>query len=155
MWTSAILALVAVNLMLIGWRSNVVRWLPQTASLYAAIGLPVNLRGLVFANVTTERETHDGVEVLLVQGSIVNDFKRAAEVPRLRFSVRLRGLQLDCVAKPQRADARGVAFVQLTAGLPATRGRPRRGALFQPARSQRRASISWDFMRCYGAHSNC
>jgi hypothetical protein len=88
MWTSAILMLVAINLMLIGWRSNVVRWLPQTASLYAAIGLPVNLRGLVIANVTTERETHDGVEVLLVQGSIVNDFKRAAEVPRLRFSVR-------------------------------------------------------------------
>ena len=27
-------------------------------------------------------------EVLLVQGSIVNDFKRPAEVPRLRFSVR-------------------------------------------------------------------
>ena len=88
MWTSAILALVALNLMLIGWRSNVVRWLPQMASLYAAIGLPVNLRGLVFANVTTERETHDGVEVLLVQGSIVNNFKHAAEVPRLRFSVR-------------------------------------------------------------------
>jgi predicted Zn finger-like uncharacterized protein len=88
MWTSAILTLVAVNLMLVGWRSNVVRWLPQTASLYAAIGLPVNLRGLVFANVTTERETHDGLEVLVVQGSIVNDFKRAAEVPRLRFSVR-------------------------------------------------------------------
>jgi len=88
MWTSAILTLVALNLMLIGWRSNVVRWLPQTASLYSAIGLPVNLRGLVFANVTTERETHDGVEVLLVKGSIVNEFKRAAEVPRLRFSVR-------------------------------------------------------------------
>jgi predicted Zn finger-like uncharacterized protein len=88
MWTSAILTLVALNLMLIGWRSNVVRWLPQTASLYAAIGLPVNLRGLVFQNVTTERETHDGVEVLLVKGSIVNDFKRPVEVPRLRFSVR-------------------------------------------------------------------
>jgi hypothetical protein len=51
----------------------------------------VNLRGLVFANVTTERETNDGVEVLLVQGSIVNDFKRAVEVPRLRFSVRYQG----------------------------------------------------------------
>jgi predicted Zn finger-like uncharacterized protein len=88
MWASAILSLVAVNLMLIGWRSNVVRWLPQTASLYAAIGLPVNLRGLVFANLTTERETHDGVEVLLVQGTIVNDAKRPVEVPRLRFSVR-------------------------------------------------------------------
>jgi predicted Zn finger-like uncharacterized protein len=88
MWASAILSLVAINLMLIGWRSNVVRWLPQTASLYAAIGLPVNLRGLVFTNVTTEREAHDGVEVLLVQGTIVNDGKRPVEVPRLRFSVR-------------------------------------------------------------------
>ena len=88
MWASAILTLVAVNLMLIGWRSNVVRWLPQTASLYAAIGLPVNLRGLIFADVTTERETRDGVEVLLIQGTIVNDAKRAVEVPRLRFSVR-------------------------------------------------------------------
>jgi predicted Zn finger-like uncharacterized protein len=88
MWTSGILTLVALNLMLIGWRSDVVRWLPQTASLYAAIGLPVNLRGLVFTNVTTERETNDGVEVLVVQGTIVNTFKRAVEVPRLRFSVR-------------------------------------------------------------------
>jgi predicted Zn finger-like uncharacterized protein len=88
MWTSGILTLIALNLMLIGWRSDVVRWLPQTASLYAAIGLPVNLRGLVFANVTTERETNDGVEVLVVQGTIVNTLKRPVEVPRLRFSVR-------------------------------------------------------------------
>jgi predicted Zn finger-like uncharacterized protein len=89
-WTVAILTLVAVHLMLIGWRSDVVRWLPQTASLYAAIGLPVNLRGLVFTGVTTERETHEGVEVLVIDGTIVNDFKRAVEVPRLRFSVRNR-----------------------------------------------------------------
>jgi predicted Zn finger-like uncharacterized protein len=88
MWASAILTLLAINLMLIGWRANVVRWLPQTASLYAAIGLPVNLRGLVFADVTTERETRDGVEVLVIQGMIVNEFKRPAEVPRLRFSLR-------------------------------------------------------------------
>jgi len=87
-WTVAILALLGVHLMLIGWRNDVVRWLPQTASLYAAVGLPINLRGLAFRNVTTERETHEGVEVLVVEGSIVNDFKRAVEVPRLRFSVR-------------------------------------------------------------------
>jgi cation transport ATPase len=88
MWMSGILTLVALNLMLIGWRSDVVRWLPQTASLYAAIGLPVNLRGLIFTDVTTERETQSGVEVLVVQGTIVNNFKRPVEVPRLRFSVR-------------------------------------------------------------------
>src|SRR5262245_7496282 len=87
-WTVAILTLMAVHFMLIGWRSDVVRWLPQTASLYAAIGLPVNLRGLVFTGVATERETHEGVEVLVVEGTIVNAFKRAVEVPRLRFSVR-------------------------------------------------------------------
>jgi predicted Zn finger-like uncharacterized protein len=89
-WTVVILTLVAIHLMLIGWRSDMVRWLPQTASLYAAIGLPVNLRGLVFTGVTTERETHEGVEVLAIEGTIVNDFKRAVEVPRLRFSVRNR-----------------------------------------------------------------
>ena len=87
-WSTTILALIAVNLALVGWRSDIVRWLPQTASLYAAIGLPVNLRGLSFANVTTEKETHDNVQVLIVEGLIVNDGKRPAEVPRLRFAIR-------------------------------------------------------------------
>jgi predicted Zn finger-like uncharacterized protein len=85
---TAILALVALNAALIGWRAEVVRFLPQTASLYAAIGLPVNLRGLAFANVASATETHDGVPVLVVEGAIVNAKDRAAEVPRLRFSVR-------------------------------------------------------------------
>ena len=40
----AILALIALNAALIGWRADVVRVAPQTASLYAAIGLP-DLRG--------------------------------------------------------------------------------------------------------------
>ncbi len=43
-WTAAILVLFAVNVALIGGRSEVVRYLPQTASLFAAIGLPVNLQ---------------------------------------------------------------------------------------------------------------
>jgi predicted Zn finger-like uncharacterized protein len=85
---TAILALVALNAALIGWRAEVVRFLPQTASLYAAIGLPVNLRGLAFAEVASATETHDGVPVLVVEGTIVNAKDRAAEVPRLRFSVR-------------------------------------------------------------------
>ena len=44
--TAIILRAGRANVVLIGWRSDVVRLLPQTASLYAAIGLPVNLRGL-------------------------------------------------------------------------------------------------------------
>jgi len=87
-WSTAVLTLIALNLALFGWRVDVVRWLPQTASLYAAIGLPVNLRGLVFANVRTEKEMQDGVPVLLVEGTVVNAAKRSVEVPRLRFALR-------------------------------------------------------------------
>ena len=83
-----ILALVALNAALIGWRADVVRLVPQTASLYAALGLPVNLRGLTFGNVTTAIETQDGVQVLVVEGTIASASPRAVEVPRLRFSVR-------------------------------------------------------------------
>ena len=89
--TTAILALIAIITGLIAWRSDVVRWLPQTASLYAAIGMPVNLRGLEFANVKTERESQDGVPVLVVAGEIVSRSRHAVEVPRLRFAVRNDG----------------------------------------------------------------
>jgi hypothetical protein len=86
-YATAAIVLIAINLGLIGWRTEVVRWLPQTASFYAAIGLPVNVRGLVFANVTTVKEAKDGVQMLTIEGTIINDAKRAVEVPRLRFSI--------------------------------------------------------------------
>ena len=83
-----ILVLVAVNGALIVWRTDVVRAVPQTASLFAAVGLPVNLRGLVFEDVKIAKEAHDGVNVLVVEGNIVSFTKRPVEVPRLRFAVR-------------------------------------------------------------------
>jgi predicted Zn finger-like uncharacterized protein len=87
-WPTALLALAVLDLGLIGWRAEIVRAAPQTASLYAAIGLPVNLRGLAFADVATETLTDDGAQVLLVQGRIVSTAKRVVDVPRLRFAVR-------------------------------------------------------------------
>jgi hypothetical protein len=89
----AILALIALDAALIAWRADVVRVAPQTASLYAAIGLPVNLRGLIFTDVTTSTESHDGVQVLVVEGNIASASTRVVEVPRLRFSVRNRNGQ--------------------------------------------------------------
>jgi hypothetical protein len=85
---TAVLALIAVNFGLIAWRTEVVRWMPQMASLYSAIGLPVNLRGLAFTDITTRRETQDGVQVLVVEGFIQNETRRPVQVPRLRFAVR-------------------------------------------------------------------
>jgi hypothetical protein len=64
-----------------------VRHMPQLASFYASIGLPVNLRGLAFADLKLGRETHDGVPVLAVEGTIVNGVARPVEVPRLRFAL--------------------------------------------------------------------
>jgi hypothetical protein len=87
-WPTAIVALLIIDLGLIVWRADVVRLAPQTASLYAAIGLQVNLRSLALTNVTTETRTAEGVPVLLIQGRIVNTAKRPVEVPRLRFAVR-------------------------------------------------------------------
>ena len=83
-----ILALIAANMILVAWRIDIVRLLPQTASLYAAVGLPVNLRGMAFENIKMSKEQQDGMTVLLVEGSIVNVTSRAVEVPRVRLAVR-------------------------------------------------------------------
>jgi predicted Zn finger-like uncharacterized protein len=84
----AVIGFAAVLAGLLLWRKDIVRLAPQTAPLYGAIGLPVNLRGLVFENVRTTRETSDGVGVLIVEGTIVSVSSRTVEVPRLRFGVR-------------------------------------------------------------------
>ena len=86
--TTVILALLAANAGLLGWRANIVQWFPQTASLYSAIGLPVNLRGLVFTDIVTRKDMQDGVHVLIVEGFIRNDTRTVAQIPRLRFAVR-------------------------------------------------------------------
>jgi len=85
--SAAVLALLALNAGLLAWRADIVRLLPQTASLYAVVGLPVNLRGLSFENLRMFRSEHEGVGVLVVEGSIVNVTKRPVEVPQLRLAM--------------------------------------------------------------------
>jgi predicted Zn finger-like uncharacterized protein len=87
-WTVIVLVLLAVNVAVIGGRDAVVRVLPQTASFFAAIGLPVNLRHLSFENVKISKEVQDGVNVLIVQGAIVSTANKPITVPRLRFAAR-------------------------------------------------------------------
>ena len=87
-WTAVILVLFAFNVALIGARSEVVRYLPQTASLFAAVGLPVNLRNLKFDKVKITKEAQDGVNILIIEGVIVNTASKPTEVPRLRFAAR-------------------------------------------------------------------
>lgn len=104
-WTAVILVLFAFNVALVGARNEVVRYLPQTASLFAAIGLPVNLRNLKFDNVRITKEMQDGTTILMIEGGIVSTSARAVEVPRLRFAARDAGGQeiYSWMAKPERS----------------------------------------------------
>ncbi len=87
-WTALILVLFAFNVALIGARSEVVRFFPQTASLFSAIGLPVNLRNLKFENMRISKETQEGLAALVIEGNIVSIASKPTEVPRLRFAAR-------------------------------------------------------------------
>lgn len=81
-------AMGALALALTIWRADVVRLLPQTATFYKMVGLDVNLRGLAFKDIKVTHETVDGKPVLVIEGTIVGETKKAVELPRLRFSVR-------------------------------------------------------------------
>ncbi len=87
-WIALVLVLFAINVAVIGGREEVVRYLPQTASLFKAIGLPVNLRHLRFENVKISKDTQDGVDVLIVEGDIISTSDKPIAVPRLRFAAR-------------------------------------------------------------------
>ena len=83
-----IMVLLAILLGALQWRVALVRQFPQTASLFSMIGMPVNLRGLIFQDVKSRGEFVDGAMVLVVEGTIVNLTPRTLEVPRLRFGLR-------------------------------------------------------------------
>jgi len=85
---TACAAMGALVLALIIWRVDVVRLLPQTAAFYKLVGLEVNLRGLSFKDVKITSETVEGKPVLVIEGTIVGETRKAVELPRLRFSVR-------------------------------------------------------------------
>jgi hypothetical protein len=56
------------------------------APLFAGIGLPVNLRGLAFTDVSMVTQLRDGSPVLVVEGKIVSTGRHTVTVPRLRLA---------------------------------------------------------------------
>ena len=72
---------------LIAARTAVVRALPRVAGLYAAAGLPVNVRGLAWADVHTAWPD-EGTARVAVSGRIRNVAAKRVAVPRLAFDLR-------------------------------------------------------------------
>lgn len=76
---TALAALVAIAGLGIVFRTEIVRQVPDLAGPYAALGMPVNVVGLEFSDVHTERLLADGIETLLVRAQIIAE--RGASVP--------------------------------------------------------------------------
>ena len=68
-------------------REPLVQAFPDLAGYYAAIGIPVNLRGIEFRDLRTSHETQAGVPVLIIEGEILNPTRQTKDIPRLRLSV--------------------------------------------------------------------
>jgi predicted Zn finger-like uncharacterized protein len=68
-------------------RTTLVRFVPDLAGFYAAVGLGVNLRGLEFRSVRTAQASQDGIPVLVVEGEIANVTSQTMEIPKLRLAV--------------------------------------------------------------------
>jgi predicted Zn finger-like uncharacterized protein len=82
------LACFALPFLVVGSRARVVEALPETAKLYAGVGLPVNLRGLEFRGMKSELVAVGTDIALVVEGQVANITGRDAAVPPIEISVR-------------------------------------------------------------------
>jgi predicted Zn finger-like uncharacterized protein len=80
-------AVLALGMALIGWRAEMVRLWPASATLYASLGLPVNLRGLELANFHTVTLIDGHQRVLRIEGEIINLRRETTRLPPIRLSV--------------------------------------------------------------------
>jgi hypothetical protein len=85
------IALAAI-LLLVVWggvryRDPIASVWPQTSSLYAAMGMPVNTRGIAFAGVSYRRDSEAGQQVLTVNGTLVNVSGRDVPVPQIEVTL--------------------------------------------------------------------
>lgn len=69
-------------------RNAVVAAVPQSAGLFAKLGLPVNLRGVEIRDVSSRIVVDQGVRQLVVEGEIGNVERQEVKLSRLRFAVR-------------------------------------------------------------------
>jgi hypothetical protein len=81
--------LVIAAMTAVGARATIVSIAPATASVYASVGLPVNLLGLSIAKVhATIAEQTEGSGELLVSGEIENLRDAKTSAPNLRLALR-------------------------------------------------------------------
>jgi predicted Zn finger-like uncharacterized protein len=83
-WAALIALIAAIGWASVQYRQTIASLWPQSASLYAAVGLPVNVRGIQLTNISYQQEYQDGQPVLSVTGKVVNISNRELPVPEIR-----------------------------------------------------------------------
>jgi predicted Zn finger-like uncharacterized protein len=83
-WVALIALIAAIGWASVQYRQAIASLWPQSASLYAAVGLPVNVRGIQLTNISYQQEYQDGQPVLSVTGKVVNISNRELPVPEIR-----------------------------------------------------------------------
>jgi predicted Zn finger-like uncharacterized protein len=83
-WAVLIFLIAAMGWAGVQYRQTIASRWPQSASLYAAVGLPVNVRGIELTNISYQQEYEDGQPVLSVTGKVVNISNRELPVPEIR-----------------------------------------------------------------------
>jgi len=83
-WGLLVAIIVVAGWAAIHYRQAIATAWPQTASLYGAIGQPVNPRGIDFTDLSYRREKQDGQSVLAITGKLVNVSGREQPVPQIR-----------------------------------------------------------------------
>jgi predicted Zn finger-like uncharacterized protein len=85
-------------------RERIVRTLPQTAKLYAMVGMPVNLRGLTLEDVQTQVVAEGEGNILVVEGQIRNITPRTVSLPLIQLSLNTQDHQTlyTWTVEPQR-----------------------------------------------------
>ncbi len=68
-------------------RESIVRAVPDLASFYSAVGMMVNVEGLEFTAIRTDRAIEDGRDVLIVRGEIENVSGTTQPLPPIRVSL--------------------------------------------------------------------
>jgi len=88
---AGLVALLAVAALLVWggvrYRDDIAGAWPQSATVYAALGIPVNAHGLTFTGVNYRRDTQAGQLVLTVEGNLVNIGARELAVPAVEVKL--------------------------------------------------------------------
>jgi predicted Zn finger-like uncharacterized protein len=85
---AAAMAILACAMAVVAARKPIVKIVPASARVFAALGLPVNLRGLSLDNVHTNIFDLGDRKMLVVEGSVVNLRDAPTETPNMRIALR-------------------------------------------------------------------